>query len=125
MTDTTQYRELLTAEYERIVRELQSIATHNPETDDWIALPPSDEQPDADDNTDADIVEDWNERRAVLAALESEYQDIKRSLKKIEDGTFGICEISGEPIEGDRLAAHPTARTCTKHMDEETSLPRT
>ena len=63
------------------------------------------------------------ERRATLSALETEYRDIKRALQKIADGNYGTCEICGEPIEEDRLNFKPTARTCTKHMNDESQLP--
>ena len=122
MTDTTAIRDYLEQELARITTELQTIATHDEETDDWVAVPETANAPDADDNTDADIVEDWNERRAIVATLETEYQDIKRALRKLDDGTYGICEISGEPIEEDRLAAIPTARTCKAHMADEAEL---
>ena len=112
MTDTTAIRDYLEQELARITTELQTIATHDEETDDWVAVPETANAPDADDNTDADIVEDWNERRAIVATLETEYQDIKRALRK----------ISGEPIEADRLAAFPTARTCKAHMADEADL---
>jgi len=36
-------------------------------------------------------------------------------LKKIEDGTYGICEVGGEEIPEDRLDANPSARTCIEH----------
>lgn len=36
--------------------------------------------------------------------------EIRTALKKIKDGTYGICEESGEPIEQERLVANPLAR---------------
>ena len=41
-----------------------------------------------------------------------------RELKKIEEGSFGVCEINGDKIEEDRLLANPAARTCKKHLGE-------
>ena len=38
--------------------------------------------------------------------------DIDLALRKIEDGTYGTCEICGKPIGAERLAAIPWARLC-------------
>jgi RNA polymerase-binding protein DksA len=38
--------------------------------------------------------------------------DIDLALRKIEDGTYGMCEVCGKPIGADRLAAIPWARLC-------------
>lgn len=123
MSDHTAYKELLAAQLEKITSELKSIAIHNSLTDDWEAVPDIEDQTlSADENTEADIAEAWNERRAILASLEQEYQGIKRALGKIENGNYGICEIGGEKIEAERLAFRPEARTCEKHMDEEELL---
>jgi RNA polymerase-binding transcription factor DksA len=115
--------ERLTADLARITAELSAIARHNPTTDDWEAVPDIAELSEADQNTEADTVEEWNERRATLASLEIEYRDIKRALAKIAAGTYGVCEIAGEPIEPERLAFKPTARTCQAHLNEEHTLP--
>jgi RNA polymerase-binding protein DksA len=37
-------------------------------------------------------------------------EEINRALAKIIDGTYGICEMTGEPIKRERLEAIPTAR---------------
>ena len=39
-------------------------------------------------------------------------QKIDRALKRIDDGTYGICEVCGKPIPPERLAAIPWARLC-------------
>jgi RNA polymerase-binding protein DksA len=39
---------------------------------------------------------------------------IDRALKRIETGTFGICEVCGKPIEKARLKALPYADLCIK-----------
>ena len=37
---------------------------------------------------------------------------IRKALEKIEDGSFGFCEICGEPIEFKRLEARPVTTLC-------------
>lgn len=105
-----------------ITEELGRIANHDPVSDDWGAVPDQPSHEGADDNTEADQVEEWNERRALVSQLEIHYQNIKRALAKINLGTYGKCEISGEPIEEDRLEANPTARTNKANMDREREL---
>jgi RNA polymerase-binding protein DksA len=38
--------------------------------------------------------------------------EIDAALRRIEDGTYGICEVCGEPIGAERLSAIPWARLC-------------
>ena len=75
----------------------------------------------ADLNDVADRTEEYDARRAELAVLENRWNEVRAALKKIAVGTYGICEISGEPIEEDRLDVNPAARTCKEHMDESMS----
>jgi RNA polymerase-binding transcription factor DksA len=120
--NTTAYKTRLEEMLVLVTGELAELGVHNPENpDDWIATP--DDTPDEADPVDsADRVEDWNERVATLAELETRYNNIRRALTKIEEGTYGVCEVSGEPIEQDRLDANPAARTCKAHLDEEDNL---
>ena len=37
---------------------------------------------------------------------------IKKALEKVEDGTFGFCEVCGEPIDFKRLEARPVTTHC-------------
>jgi len=41
-----------------------------------------------------------------------ELQEIEYALKKIQDKTYGICEMCEEPIGLDRLKVKPHARYC-------------
>jgi RNA polymerase-binding transcription factor DksA len=41
--------------------------------------------------------------------------EIDAALKRIEEGTYGTCEVDGTPIEFERLQALPWARTHLKH----------
>jgi RNA polymerase-binding transcription factor DksA len=70
----------------------------------------------------ADVVEDWDERAALVAALESRYNNLTRALHKIGAGTYGTCEVCGNVIEPERLDANPAARTDIAHLEEEGTL---
>jgi RNA polymerase-binding transcription factor DksA len=120
--DTTPFKVRLEEHLARLTAELSAIASHDAHTDDWEALPVGADQAEPDQNDEADVVEEWNERRAVVAALEMEYHDVKRALRKMSEGTYGICEVSGEPIEVERLEINPAARTCIAHREEEELL---
>lgn len=123
MSQHEPFKTKLETELEKITAELSGIAEQNSETGDWVAVPLTTEMGDADENVQADMVEEWNERRALVAQLETRYRNIIRALKKIEGGTYGTCEISGEPIETERLEANPAARTTLANADREKELP--
>jgi RNA polymerase-binding protein DksA len=38
--------------------------------------------------------------------------EIDAALQRIEDGTYGICEVCGKPIGAERLSAIPWTRLC-------------
>lgn len=46
--------------------------------------------------------------------LEFSIDKINKALKKIEEGTYGICEKCGKPIEEGRLKVFPSATACMK-----------
>lgn len=118
----TEKKELLEQQLANISAELQSIGIQDPTTGDWEVRIDAESLQEADENTEADAIESWHEERAVLAALETTYRDIKRALEKIEAGTYGTCEVCHNEITPARLDFLPTARTCTVHMDEEETL---
>lgn len=42
-------------------------------------------------------------------------EEIDAALKRMEDGTYGTCEVDGTEIDFERLQALPWARTHVKH----------
>ena len=48
----------------------------------------------------------------TLIIVEAELKDIDDALRKLEQGTCGICEACGKPIDPERLEAKPWARFC-------------
>lgn len=118
--DTAKYKKRLEAEKTKLVNELKTVGRINPDNPrDWEPVPGGNSGTlKADRNEAADKIEQFEENSAILKELETRYNNVLLALKKIEDGTFGICEISGKRIEEDRLEANPAARTCKKHLGE-------
>ncbi len=118
MIDVSKYKAKLESELASLEQELSDVGVKNPtNTADWVAVvSPVEETDGADENVLADRMEELEENKAILTDLENKYNDVKDALAKIEKGTYGVCEISGEEIEEDRLEANPSARTCKKHM---------
>lgn len=117
--DTTKYKNALETELKQLTEEMNNLGVKNPDVKgDWIERADDLDTVSADLNDVADRTEEYDERRATLATLEGRHNNIKRALKKIEEGKYGICEVSGEPIEEDRLDANPAARTCKAHINE-------
>jgi RNA polymerase-binding transcription factor DksA len=52
---------------------------------------------------------------AILERLEQELAEIEAALQRLDDGTYGVDEVTGEPIDPARLEALPTARTNIDH----------
>jgi RNA polymerase-binding transcription factor len=56
-------------------------------------------------NADLDFEQEADERRREHREL----AEIEHALARIENGTYGICAVTGEPIGLRRLQANPTA----------------
>ena len=67
----------------------------------------------------ADRFQAYEERTAMLNTLQKRLTDINDALQKITDGTYGVCETSGEEIEIERLRANPAARTKIQYAEQE------
>jgi RNA polymerase-binding transcription factor DksA len=121
--DIQYFKDKLEAERAVLETELNSVGRKNPDNPaDWEATGTGLDILKADENEVADTIEEYEGNTAVLKNLEKSYNEVLRALKKIEDGTYGICEISGEPIEKERLEANPAARTSIAHVGQESNL---
>jgi DnaK suppressor protein len=50
-------------------------------------------------------------QEALLAMLE----EVRRARRLVAEGSYGICEVCGEPIPEARLEARPWATRCVTH----------
>ena len=72
----------------------------------------------------ADVSSDNYEQEITMGLIETEEREMREidgALKRIEDGTFGVCEACGGEIKAARLKAIPNARLCIgcKQKEEE------
>ncbi|MEU7907682.1 TraR/DksA C4-type zinc finger protein [Actinoplanes sp. NPDC049118] len=49
---------------------------------------------------------------ALLAAARERVAEVDDALRRVDAGTYGVCERCGRPIAEERLAARPFARCC-------------
>lgn len=111
------FKERLVAEKATLEAELLTVGRRNPSNPaDWEPVPQEVGQ-ESDPNDQADLMEGLGDNTAILRDLENRYNDVLAALARIEDGTYGVCSVSGEAIEEDRLEAEPAARTCKAHLN--------
>lgn len=117
--DTSTYKAQLESEKANLEQQLQTVGRRNPSNpEDWEAETKVSADDTADVNDRAELLDHYGENAAILTDLENRFNDVKDALARIEAGTYGTCEIGNEPIEEDRLAADPAARTCKAHLGQ-------
>lgn len=52
---------------------------------------------------------------SILHSLENEMDEVQAALDRLEEGTYGRCEICGRAIGDERLEASPATRYCVEH----------
>lgn len=53
---------------------------------------------------------DLDQVAAELAAVEA-------AIGRLDDGTYGRCQVCTDPLDDEQLAADPTVRVCHAHLD--------
>ena len=61
------------------------------------------------------VAAEQGESRVLAASLEEQLRDVERALDKMEEGSYGKCEVCGDAIAEPRLEAMPATRFCIKH----------
>jgi RNA polymerase-binding transcription factor DksA len=94
-------RALLEEEREQLVQQLQELGV----AEDGTAR--------AFDENFADsgqVAAEQVENRTLGASLKDQLVEVDHALAKFDLGTYGVCEVSGEPIPFERLEAMPASR---------------
>ena len=61
-------------------------------------------------------VEEPHGGQGLADDVERQIAGIDAALARIDDGTWGVCEVCGKAIDDERLEARPEATTCRDHM---------
>jgi len=101
-------RKALLEERERLTRHSEALRA---EADALAADREAGDTQFDDESGEGDTLAVERERDLVLSAQALQtIAEIDHALAKIDDGTYGICEVSGQPIPKERLKAIPWAR---------------
>ena len=114
--DTERFRTALLEERQRVTDAIEYLKKETPSADE-------------DDGDDTSGVENHlGDQASGTLDREIDYTlkedaeqvlaQIDAALKRIEDGTYGVCERGDEPIGEERLEARPWATLCIDHQRE-------
>lgn len=105
----------LIEERDLLEEELSSFSHKDPTLKgNWETDFPSYGDSRAEQDENADEVEEYTNDLPIEYSLETKLQHVNEALEKIDNGAYGICEICEKPIEKERLEAEPSAKT---HVD--------
>jgi len=63
----------------------------------------------------------WELDQAMLSDLKRRAHNLEQQLSRISQGTYGLCERCGAPINPDRLAVLPDATLCIECARSDTA----
>lgn len=113
---TEHFKQELEAEKAKLESEMGDIGRKNPAVPgDWEPVQ-SEVGVEADLVDQADVVVNRDTTSAIFSDLEARYDTVLAALARIEQGSYGVCDVCGEKIEEARLTADPAATTCVKHL---------
>jgi RNA polymerase-binding transcription factor DksA len=54
--------------------------------------------------------------RQLASALREDLDGVERALERLDEGSYGLCDSCGNPIDDAVLAEMPQARSCSAHL---------
>jgi len=102
INDLVFFKNLITRQLDELIDRGHHVKTSLKNSDEKLADPA--------DQAAVDL-----ERNFMLRIRDREYNLIKKlkmALERIENGTYGICEVCGDEISINRLKARPFAELC-------------
>jgi RNA polymerase-binding transcription factor DksA len=100
-----QERDGVSARLARMTRELSSLF-------DASAGSNADDEHDPEGQT---IAYERSQLSSLIQRAQEHLAELEAATTRLQQGTYGTCEVCHEPIPAARLEARPTARTCVRH----------
>jgi len=106
----------LVSRREQIVDSLEDISQADTHEADNLGskFPEYGDKPDEN----AQEISDYSTNSAAEKVLEKTLADIDGALKRMENGTYGVCKYCGQMINPKRLQARPVASACINCKNE-------
>lgn len=102
---------------QELTSQLEGISGWDEELGRYVATQPDLEVGSSEDSGDeGEEAQEFQERMSRVEDINKTMEEVNTSLARIEEGTYGKCEVGGEFIDEDRLIAYPAAATCADHQ---------
>jgi RNA polymerase-binding protein DksA len=111
--DLEYFKKKLLEEKAQLESELSDVAKNEP-GQGWEATTGEIEVDSADENEVADKLEEYETNLGVMDKLKQQLKEVDDALSRIENGSYGLDEITKKPIPRERLEANPSARLALK-----------
>jgi len=110
--DTSEFRTLLDEEHARLSKAVEFLHDENPGTieDELGEVGSGGTDNHLGDTATATFDRELDE--GLAEGAQQTLSEIDAALGRIDDGTYGSCQMCGKPIGEDRLRAIPWARLC-------------
>jgi len=129
MADQKTIDELKTAlekERDLLTKELETIATPDPNLpgdwdikhEEWEETEITSEE-ELESGVNVNEIDEDMKNKALSDHLELRLKEVNNALKRIEDKTYGICQVCQKEIPLERLKANPAASTDIEHSPKE------
>ena len=100
---------------EETIAALRDISRYDEASGQYVPLQPDYDVGSVEDSGDSgEEAQELYKRTARVNDLEATLDDVDIALKKMDKGSYGRCEVTGDWIKKERLQAYPAARTCTE-----------
>lgn len=64
------------------------------------------------EDENAEEVATYDTNLQLIDSVQTDIRDAKDALKRIENGTYGLCKYCNNPIDEQRLRARPASSSC-------------
>lgn len=106
-TDINKLRAQLKSERKRLNEELAQLEASVPSSEERREGSPFGKR-----EEEATEVLELEKRLALESRIRQELVGVEHALHKFEEGTYGLCDSCGQPIDPERLEALPQASLC-------------